>query len=498
MKQLQSRLIAIIISGILLATFINALISLLSFLSVAEERSVSILNKELKLSASYINETFRDTEKFTNTLSEYCLEHCPEISKLMSSEGASYINICKEFALTMIEDNEIMCATYFRLNPDISTPTSGFFLSATSDNHSVTEQAPTDISAYDSSDISRVGWYYIPVEAKKSIWMDEYFNENNGILMISYVTPLFLEDGTLLGVVGIDINMNKVYNHFSAVRLYDTGFEAIMSDNGEIKNSAKDINLTKEDKAKILGSKEGLSLAYYDRQKEMTLMTEPLTNGDYLLLAIQNDDLYETENRIILTIIIITIFVCTLVIMFLTTLLFRIIHRFRTDDLTQTENRGAYSDEIGDIDHSIRSGKENCLTVIVFDINCLKKTNDELGHAAGDRLIKKAADTIRSYFPEMTIFRIGGDEFVICSRHPASNALLYRLEQFRDEMSKQALDYDLKSQAVVISSGIATYDVRKDNCYEDVFRRADRDMYNDKKYFYQLNPDLDIRSSDSE
>ncbi len=487
MKKLQGKLITVIITGILLATVVNGAIALLSFITIAEERSVNILNKELRLSASYINETFKDVEKFTETLSDHYLENCPEPSQLLKPEGMAYMNICKDLAMTLIEDNEIMCATYFRLNPSIATPTSGFFLSATSENHSVTEQSPTDISAYDPSDVSHVGWYYIPIQAQKSIWMDEYFNENNGILMISYVTPLYLEDGTLLGVVGIDIDMNKVYNHFSSVRIYDTGFEAIMSDSGEIKNSAKNINLTENDKAKILSSEDGLRLSYHDRQKEMTLMTEPLVNGDYLLLAIQNDDLYETENRVTLTIIITTIFVCTLVILFLTSLLFRIMHKFKTDKLTQTETRRAYSDEIEEIDHLISSERMGNFTVLVFDINGLKQTNDELGHATGDRLIKNAADIIRNHFPSMRIFRIGGDEFVICSRQSVENALSYRLEQFRKEMSEKAKCFDLKSGSVVISAGIANYDAKIDHCYEDVFRRADKDMYNNKESLYKLS-----------
>ncbi len=487
MKKLQNRLIIVIVSGILLATLISGAISLFSFISVGEERSISILNKELKLSASYINETFADVEKFTHTLSDYYLKNCPEPSNLTSSEGTEYMNICKELAMNLIKDNEILCATYFRLNPElVHSGTGGFFLSATSDNHSVTEQPPTDISAYDPEDISHVGWYYVPVEAGKPIWMDEYFNENNGLLMISYVAPLYLDDGALLGVVGIDVNMEKVYNHYSAVKLYNTGIEAIMSDNGEIKNSAQSIHLTEEDKAKILGSSTGIHLTYVDRQQEMTLLSERLINGDYLLLAIQNEDLYKTENRMILTVIIITIFVCAVVILFLMKTLFQVFNKYKTDGLTQVENRNSYLDEVGEMDYAIQTEKGPALTVIVFDVNGLKQTNDVLGHKMGDALLKDAVSIIQSHFPDMTVFRIGGDEFVICSMHSSANALAYQLEKFREEMYRKARNYDAAASMVIVSSGIATYDANTDHCYEDVFHRADRDMYQVKATLYKV------------
>ncbi len=495
MKKLQNRLILVIVTGILIATLVSGVISLLSFISVGEERSTSILNNELKLSAAYINETFTDVEKFTHTLSDYYLENCPDPSKLTSAEGTEYMNICKALAMTLIKDNEILCATYFRLAPElVNSGKGGFFLSATSDNHSVTEQLPTDILAYEPDDISHVGWYYIPVAAEKPIWMDEYFNENNGILMISYVAPLYLKDGTLLGVVGIDINMTKVYKHYSSIRLYDTGFEAIMSDTGEIKNTAQKINLTEENKKKILNSNSGIQLSYVDRQQEMTLLSEKLNNGDYLLLAIQNEDLYKTENRTILTVIIVTALVCSLVILFLTKTLFQIFNEYKTDKLTKVENRNSYLDEINEIDHAIKNGKSAALSVIVFDVNGLKQTNDKLGHNVGDKLLKEAVDVIKNYFPGMTVFRIGGDEFVICSMHSSSAALNYQFEKFRGDMAEQARNCDFNSGTVFVSSGIATFDAKTDHCYDDVFKRADKDMYADKRKFYQSNSSFERRT----
>ncbi len=497
MKKLQSHLILMIVLGVLFATVVSGAISLLSFISVGQERSIDILNKELKLSTTYINETFTDVEKFTDTLSEYYLENCPSPSLLSSDEGKEYMNICKELAFTMIKDNEMLCATYFRLNPALGSfqGKGGFFLSATDNNHSITEQEPTDILAYDENDVSHVGWYYIPVRAGKPMWMDEYFNENNGILMISYVVPLYLEDETLLGVVGIDINMVKVYNHFAALRLYDTGIQAIMSEKGEIKNSSKDINITEEDKEAIKASPNGAQITYVDGQKNATLLSEKLVNGDYLLLTIQNDDLYETENRMVMAVIIITIVVCSFVIMFLSKILLQVFKKYKTDELTQAENRNAYLDVVLDIDKTIKAGKEIAFSVMVFDVNGLKLTNDVLGHDQGDKLLKDAVAVINNFFPSVRIFRVGGDEFVICLKQTSQSAVLYQFEKFKKYMEEQVKDYALESGKVIISSGVASYDADKDSCFDDVFHRADQNMYAVKRDFYQTNASLDRRKN---
>ena len=47
-----------------------------------------------------------------------------------------------------------------------------------------------------------------------------------------------------------------------------------------------------------------------------------------------------------------------------------------------------------------------------MDLNGLKRTNDSLGHAAGDELIQNAGLIIDESFKDYgTSYRIGGDEF---------------------------------------------------------------------------------------
>ena len=54
-------------------------------------------------------------------------------------------------------------------------------------------------------------------------------------------------------------------------------------------------------------------------------------------------------------------------------------------------------------------------TMVFIDLNDLKKTNDSLGHDAGDQLLQVTAETIMEFFNENGFTsRWGGDEFVAC------------------------------------------------------------------------------------
>ncbi len=493
MKKFQNKLILVVVTGIVMATFLCGLISMVSFISIEQDRSQNILNKELDISVNYLNATFQDIESLVRTLSDYCLSNIDDKSDISSQINNEYINACRDTAFSIAKNNQKVCSIYVRFNIDLTDAKRGFFLSRTDTENTISEREITDISLYDKEDIGHVGWYYIPIEARKPVWLNEYLNLNNGIITISYVMPLYLNDGTLFSIVGIDIDMNDIYEHISSVRLYETGFAALMTENGDIKGTSNNLNITEDDKKQILSSESQITLNYIDKQKKSTLLAKRLENEDYFLLAIPNSDLYIRENKIILTFIIVTIITSAFIIIVLSSLLNKMIYKFNIDHLTKTYNRSSYIEELAEIDDQIRQRRKTVFSIIIFDINGLKITNDRSGHTMGDKLIVDAADTIRQFFGKEPIYRIGGDEFVVFSRRVNSFASKYK--QFKEEMNTRAENYHFENGTVVISSGMAVYDKETDSSYEDVFGRADQEMYANKKLFYEINPVLDRRKA---
>lgn len=78
------------------------------------------------------------------------------------------------------------------------------------------------------------------------------------------------------------------------------------------------------------------------------------------------------------------------------------------DSLTGLKNRTFFELEM----KRLQASEEAC-GLIVCDVDGLKFTNDHFGHAAGDELLKNAAQLLASVAAQHSLARVGGDEFVI-------------------------------------------------------------------------------------
>ena len=150
----------------------------------------------------------------------------------------------------------------------------------------------------------------------------------------------------------------------------------------------------------------------------------------------------------------------------------------RRDELTGTRNKTAYFELEESVQKSIESGMEEpSFAIAIFDINDLKKVNDEEGHKAGDDYIKSAAKLICDTFDHSPVFRIGGDEFVIFMQGDDYNDRDDLMLRFHE----QILENILNGYGPIIASGMAEYIPGSDKSVSAVFERADDNMYNDKR-----------------
>jgi len=114
--------------------------------------------------------------------------------------------------------------------------------------------------------------------------------------------------------------------------------------------------------------------------------------------------------------------------------------------------------------------------VAVFDLNDLKTINDTLGHAAGDSYIRVACAAVCAAFQHSPVYRIGGDEFA---------AILVSSDfEKRSELKEsfRALNFARRfPDEAVVACGMSDFIPGRDVCFQDVFKRADADMYENKK-----------------
>lgn len=158
----------------------------------------------------------------------------------------------------------------------------------------------------------------------------------------------------------------------------------------------------------------------------------------------------------------------------------KLVEYSNTDPLTHVKNRGAYKEVEEKINGIIKSVPGYNFGIVMFDVNNLKKVNDELGHEAGDKYIVGASAFLCEIFSAGRVYRIGGDEFVCVLKDKELEEFDMLFEELKDKMAElQAQDIPLYKK-YSIAAGMAVYDPKVDKLVSDVLKRADREMYANK------------------
>jgi len=158
----------------------------------------------------------------------------------------------------------------------------------------------------------------------------------------------------------------------------------------------------------------------------------------------------------------------------------RIRHQAYHDPLTGLPNRASFTEHL---EEAMRRAKRAGwpLALLFLDLDLFKRVNDCLGHDAGDRLLRVAAERIRRAVREADmLFRMGGDEFTVLLedvRGPEEAAMVATrvLETIAEPLQLQHHEI-----AVTSSVGIALYP-RDDVVGERLVKAADTAMYRAKE-----------------
>jgi diguanylate cyclase (GGDEF)-like protein len=143
------------------------------------------------------------------------------------------------------------------------------------------------------------------------------------------------------------------------------------------------------------------------------------------------------------------------------------------DGLTQLYNRSFFEEELARTERS----RNYPVTILMVDIDELKKANDTLGHAEGDKLLIRTAEILRLTFrPEDLVARIGGDEFAVIL--PGVDTAVARsiVGRLRNRLEEHNRSYP--DQPLQLSLGTAT--ASKNMPLARVLKEADERMYQEK------------------
>ena len=145
------------------------------------------------------------------------------------------------------------------------------------------------------------------------------------------------------------------------------------------------------------------------------------------------------------------------------------VHRLATtDELTGVANQRGFL-EVGRSLTGATNAKDPDLTIVYVDVDGLKLVNDLHGHSAGDALIQSVAKVLRRTFrPQDTVARVGGDEFavlVVGGTPVLAQDLITRVNE------------RLREVGISASIGVASSQVGVRVDLGELLERADKAMY---------------------
>ena len=151
-----------------------------------------------------------------------------------------------------------------------------------------------------------------------------------------------------------------------------------------------------------------------------------------------------------------------------------------TDELTALYNaRHFHKTLLAEVERASRYGDP--LSLLLMDVDDFKQLNDRHGHPAGDRVLQRLGEIMRSSLRKMDLaFRYGGEEFAVILPRCGAEGARKLAEIIRTEFA--ASDFPLEGGDCVrttLSAGVACY--RRGESPQELLRQADDSMYAAKR-----------------
>jgi diguanylate cyclase (GGDEF)-like protein len=565
MHSIRTKVTSLTIAAVLLSVALIGTMAILITKDDSEQRSAQLMELLCEAKTDEINSYLTSIEDATQTVSRYAYDSLDVaalyrggvIGALGSGEESvvadrtteqresldkylrSYLDNTLAVFRTIADSNPMILSYYFRLNPEISAKTEGYWYSRRGSSFFV-KQRNVDVTRYDADDTGHVGWYYQPLQRGVPSWLDPY---HSGIMdedVVSYVMPLY-RFGTFVGVIGVDASYSSLVDLIDGIEVLKTGYAFLTDDEGRIVyhpglkmgTMLSDVNWELES-SNDLDNGAG-TLSYKFGETERKAVWGSLTNGLRLIVSAPAQEINEAWNRLAVLIVVATIFTMAVFAWAARALMRRITEPLETlanaseqlaegnynveltyngddevgtltrsfaymkdelreliedlnsrayrDALTGVRNKGSFNLLAHKLDEIITyadTGHVPDFAIVMFDCNGLKHVNDTYGHEKGDVYLCKACDLICQVFSHSPVYRLGGDEFcVLLQQHDLRDyeALASTFDE-RVKATNEAAQNEWET--IDIARGVAVYDPSVDNDIESVMRRADLAMYDDK------------------
>ena len=540
MRSIRSKITLLTVLGITVAIGVATVISAFSSSNLGHSSSEQTLALLCETGKSNINYYFKSVEQSVDTVSNLIDDDLDSIDEAnFNAEFTDHMDEARTIFGEAAYNTNGALTYYYRIDPSITATTGekGFWYTNL-DGKGFVEHEVTDLS----DDQFECIWFYKPKETGKPLWLPPYLTDNLDVYVLSYNVPVYRNETTFIGVVGIEIDYGTMGQQIKDIKVQNSGYAYIVdNETGSIiYHPYLDIlNMPEDERPSIppeflTGFKNGQHHIEYTFQgvKKHSYWTE-LSNGMSIVVCVPVIEIAQVWLKVVIQIIIAA--VITIAVFVVITILFT--RRFTkplkelteaaeninegnydvkldykdndeigvltttfnklithlggyitdltsmayADALTEVQNKGAFDIALRDIQDRLDKDEHVEFAIAFFDCDDLKRMNDKYGHDKGNVYLKNSSHLIGRVFNHSSVYRLGGDEFAVILQgvdYEQREALKTLFIEMSNEICAFAKE---EWEKVRVSVGLATYDPEVDKSAEDVAIHADHLMYEHKR-----------------
>lgn len=535
-NSIRTKITMLTVSAIVIAMTMATLVGSLAIRNLGNSDSNQLLLLLCETGQKNLDYYFSSVENSVELVSTYAEEDLEGLSTLDAKAFQDHVDrVSAIFDKTARSTNGAI-TYYYRIDPEVSDTVEGFWYTDL-DGEGYKEHQVTDITLYDTSDTSNLVWFTVPKDKDEPVWQSPYVTDNLDVRVISYNVPIYWH-GEFVGVVGMEIDYSVMAEQVDSITLYENGYAFINDAEGNLVYHPY-IDVSSLDAKSVPKVPEGLMdeetlVRYTFEGVNKRAVHLPLVNGMLLNVSVPVDEINGNWVELVYGILAVSIALLVAFVVLTMRLASHITKpleeitkvaeqvnvgnydvqlEYDADDeigilartfnqlirnlkayvsdlnslayadaLTSVRNKGAYDIFVHELDERLDdAGGELEFAVAVFDCNDLKMINDQYGHDKGNVYLKTACKLICDVFKHSPVFRVGGDEFVVVMQKDDCKDRSELARLFVEQGAVINNSAGMQWKQVHVAMGIAAYDSQVDKSVDDVMRRADKLMYEDKR-----------------
>jgi len=510
MKTIQGKILFVVITALIVITAIVSSIAVGVTHKIMHTDADRILKNVSQKEAAYINDMLNDFMQSAAIMEHFALHelHNPEDLK-DSTYLDEYTQEIRHLFDEVARNTAGTTAYYLCFSPKVTGGSTTGFYSKYKDNgvYELSKEEFAELDLFNARFIKECGFDVI---GSGNTWLQprkSTFAPDDTV--VSYLAPIYKDD-TFVGFLGFNMDFNYLLGLVNEITVYDSGHALLLSgDKQTCYNPVEDIHISKDYTEATTALKNGMNLelraAYQDIQSGIRPMLNYIISAFLIVLVLAIIYTFWVTHKIVTPLKKLTAAAGSISsgvqdvnltvdsndeIGILSNVLSETYGKFREysayintlayrDSLTGIKNSTAYTESISELNKEINLGNPS-FGVLVADINNLKKTNDTYGHDIGNELIVHASRILTDIFKTSSVYRIGGDEFVVVLKGKDLERHRTLIEKMDAALSADYLTVNDEIVPISVARGVALFDPLIDQVYTDVFTKADHAMYMNK------------------